>query len=137
MCSSLCTSSRTANDCSGTTSDRASQTTPQSRFDVSNRGAGGILASVTTKEASELLNRFRAGKVGAAEVLHAFQAEPVADLGFAQVDLHRSLRKNFPEVVYGEGKTPAQVAAIAERIARSEKRFLVTRITAEHARAVR
>ena len=92
---------------------------------------------MTTKEASELLNRFRAGNVGAADVLHAFQAEPVADLGFAQIDLHRSLRKNFPEVVYGEGKTPAQVAAIAERIARSEKRFLVTRITAEHARAVR
>jgi len=92
---------------------------------------------VTTKEASELLSRFRAGKVSAAQVLHAFQAAPVADLGFAQIDLHRSLRKNFPEVVYGEGKTPEQVAAIAQRIARSEKRFLVTRITAEHARAVR
>ena len=84
-----------------------------------------------------MLSRFRAGKVSAAEVLHAFQAAPVADLGFAQIDLHRSLRKNFPEVVYGEGKTPAQVAAIAERIGRSEKRFLVTRITAEHARSVR
>jgi len=84
-----------------------------------------------------LLSRFRAGKVSAAAVLHAFQAAPVADLGFAQIDLHRSLRKNFPEVVYGEGKTPEQVAAIAQRIARSEKRFLVTRITAEHARAVR
>ena len=84
-----------------------------------------------------MLSRFRAGKVSAAAVLHAFQAAPVADLGFAQIDLHRSLRKNFPEVVYGEGKTPEQVAAIAQRIARSEKRFLVTRITAEHARAVR
>jgi NCAIR mutase (PurE)-related protein len=92
---------------------------------------------LTTKEASELLSRFRAGNVGAAQVLHAFQAEPVADLGFAQVDLHRSLRKNFPEVIYGEGKTPAQVAAIAMRIARAEKRFLATRITAEHAAAVR
>ena len=92
---------------------------------------------MTTKEASELLGRFRAGKVDAAEVLHAFQAAPVADLGFAQVDLHRSLRKNFPEVIYGEGKTPAQVAAIASRIARDEKRFLVTRITPEHAAAVR
>ncbi len=92
---------------------------------------------MTTKEASELLSRFRAGRVGADEVLHAFQAAPIADLGFAQIDLHRSLRKNFPEVVYGEGKTPAQVAAIAERIARTEKRFLVTRITGEHARAVR
>jgi NCAIR mutase (PurE)-related protein len=92
---------------------------------------------LTTKEASELLDRFRAGKVDATEVLHAFQAAPVADLGFAQVDLHRSLRKNFPEVIYGEGKTPAQVVAIAARIARDAKRFLVTRITPDHAAAVR
>lgn len=84
-----------------------------------------------------MLNRFRAGKVGLSEVLHAFQTAPIADLGFAQIDLHRSLRKNFPEVVFGEGKTPAQVAAIATRIARSENRFLVTRITPEHARVVR
>jgi len=69
--------------------------------------------ALTSKEASDLLERFRAGKIRLAEVLHAFQAAPVADLGFAQVDLHRSLRKNFPEVIYGEGKTPAQVAAIA------------------------
>jgi NCAIR mutase (PurE)-related protein len=92
---------------------------------------------VTSQEATELLSRFRAGKIDLAEVLRAFQSAPVADLGFAQIDLHRSLRKNFPEVVYGEGKTPAQVAAIAARIARTESRFLVTRITPEHARAVR
>jgi len=92
---------------------------------------------LTSKEASDLLERFRAGKTRIDEVLHAFQAAPVADLGFAQIDLHRSLRKNFPEVIYGEGKTPAQVAAIAERLARGEKRFLATRITIEHARAVR
>ena len=84
-----------------------------------------------------MLERFRAGRVSAEEVLHAFQAAPVADLGFAQIDLHRSLRKNFPEVVYGEGKTPKQVAEIAQRIARVEKRLLITRITAEHFRAVR
>ena len=91
---------------------------------------------MTTKEASDLLRRFRAGQARAEDVLHAFQAAPIADLGFAQVDLHRSLRKNFPEVIYGEGKTPAQVTAIAARIARDEKRFLVTRITPQHARSV-
>src|SRR3954453_3797930 len=92
---------------------------------------------VTSSEAKQLFQRFKAGEARLEQVLHAFQAEPVADLGFAQVDLHRSLRKNFPEVIYGEGKTPAQVAAIAMRIASAEKRFLATRITAEHAAAVR
>jgi hypothetical protein len=92
---------------------------------------------VTSKEAIELLEKFRAGLAGREEVLHAFQAAPVADLGFAQVDLHRSLRKGFPEVIYGESKTPAQVVQIALQISRRDERFLVTRVRPEHAAAVR
>ncbi len=92
---------------------------------------------VTTAQAIELLERFRAGKTGRAEVLRAFQAEPLADLGFAQVDLHRSLRKNFPEVIYGEGKTPGQVLAIAQKIVGHDGRVLVTRISLDHARVFR
>ena len=92
---------------------------------------------VTSTEAIALLKKFRAGRVTEEQVLRLFQDAPTADLGFAQVDLHRSLRKNFPEVVYGEGKTPAQVAAIAARLLKHEQRALVTRITVEHARAVR
>ena len=84
-----------------------------------------------------MLERFRAGKATRNAVLRAFQAAPVADLGFAQVDTHRSLRKGFPEVVYGQGKTPAQVAQIVAKLYQHERRVLVTRITPEHARAVR
>jgi NCAIR mutase (PurE)-related protein len=92
---------------------------------------------VTSTEAIALLDRLLAGKIGRDEALRAFQAAPVADLGFAQIDTHRALRKNFPEVIYGEGKTPDQVAKIASALSRNEKRFLITRITKEHARAVR
>jgi hypothetical protein len=92
---------------------------------------------VTTTEATQLLEKFRAGGVGRDEVLRAFQAAPVADLGFAQVDTHRALRKGFPEVVFGSGKTPAQVLAIAGKLLERERCVLVTRITAEHARALR
>ncbi len=92
---------------------------------------------MTSSEAIALLKRFRAGRVSLDKVLHAFQAAPVADLGFAKVDLHRSLRKNFPEVIYGENKTPAQVAAIASRIIKRDHRLLVTRIGPEHARLLR
>lgn len=92
---------------------------------------------MTSREAILLLEEFRAGKVGRDEVLRAFQAAPTADLGFAKVDLHRSLRKNFPEVIFGSGKTPAQVAAIAARLARQEDHVLITRIGPEHARAVK
>jgi hypothetical protein len=92
---------------------------------------------VTTAEAIALLDEFRAGKVSRERVLHAFQAAPLAELGFAQVDLHRALRKNFPEVIYGEGKSPEQVARIAAKLSEREQRVLVTRIGPEHARAIR
>jgi NCAIR mutase (PurE)-related protein len=92
---------------------------------------------VTTDQATALLDAFRAGRATRDDVLRAFQAAPVADLGFAQVDTHRALRKGFPEVIFGAGKTPAQVAAIAARLVAREQNVLVTRITAEHARRLK
>src|SRR5207249_11083585 len=93
--------------------------------------------SVTTSEAVKLLEDFRAGRVSRDRVLRAFQAAPVADLGFAQVDTHRALRKGFPEVIFGSGKTPEQVAAIATKLLEREQRLLVTRIDGPHVRALR
>src|SRR5579859_5840664 len=92
---------------------------------------------MTTNEAARLLDQFRAGKVSSSKVLSAFQAAPVADLGFAQVDTHRALRKGFPEVIFGAGKTPEQVVKIAATLLAREQRILVTRINGEHARALR
>jgi NCAIR mutase (PurE)-related protein len=53
---------------------------------------------------------------------------PYEDLGFAKIDHHRSLRDALPEVVFGQGKTPAQVAAIGERLVAQSGRLLVTRL---------
>jgi hypothetical protein len=92
---------------------------------------------MTTGEATQLLEQFRAGKIPREKVLHAFQAAPVADLGFAQVDTHRALRKNFPEVIFGAGKTPEQIVKIAAKLLDHGQQVLVTRITAEHARVLR
>jgi len=92
---------------------------------------------VTTTEAIKLLERFRAGAVSRDEVLRKFQAPPVADLGFAQVDTHRALRKGFPEVIFGAGKTPEQVIGIAAKVLEREQRVLVTRVTPEHARRLK
>jgi hypothetical protein len=92
---------------------------------------------MTTAEAAQLLEQFRAGKIPREKVLHAFQAAPVADLGFAQVDTHRALRKNFPEVIFGAGKTPEQVVKIADKLLELDQPVLVTRITPDHARALK
>ena len=71
-----------------------------------------------------------------AALLNALRAEPIDDLGFAQVDAHRALQQGFPEVVFGAGKTPEQVASIAAKVMDREDRVLVTRADAAHAVAV-
>jgi NCAIR mutase (PurE)-related protein len=61
----------------------------------------------------------------------------VADLGFAQVDSHRALRKGFPEVIFGAGKTPQQVVKIAGQLVKHNQPVLITRVGVEHARALK
>ena len=91
---------------------------------------------MTAQDATSLLDRFQRGEIPRDDVLRAFQAAPVADLGFAQVDLHRALRKGFPEVIFGAGKTPEQIVAIADRLVAADGRVLVTRIAEIHAAAL-
>ncbi|MEO6908455.1 MAG: nickel pincer cofactor biosynthesis protein LarB [Abditibacteriaceae bacterium] len=52
---------------------------------------------------------------------------PFEDLGFARVDHHRALRQGFPEVIYCEGKSPLQVAQIAQSICADGAPLLATR----------
>jgi NCAIR mutase (PurE)-related protein len=68
--------------------------------------------------------------------LRAFQAPPIAAMDFARIDTHRSLRKGFPEVVFGAGKTADQILKIATQLFRHEQRFLITRVSKEQARVV-
>jgi len=79
----------------------------------------------------ELLENVKAGSVSPEEAAARLATLPFEDLGFAKVDHHRALRRGFPETVFGEGKTPDQIAAIVERIAARGQRVLVTRTTAE------
>ena len=62
---------------------------------------------------------------------------PYVDTGFAKVDIHRELRCGFPEVVYGQGKTPEQVTAIVQQLAGASDRVLVTKAEESQFEAVR
>jgi len=62
--------------------------------------------------------------------------QPYEDLGFARVDHHRNARQGFPEVVFGQGKTPVQIASIAARIAAAGHTLLVTRASSDAHEAV-
>ena len=64
-------------------------------------------------------------------ILQFLRHGPYEDLGFARVDHHRSIRQGFPEVIFGPGKAPDQIAAIAERIVAAGQNLLVTRTTGE------
>ena len=96
---------------------------------------------MTPGEIRVLLDGVRDGSVspGTAEarLLDELRGRPFEDLGFARVDHHRAVRQGFPEVVLGLGKTPAQIAAIASRIADRGAPLLVTRATPEAFDAVR
>ncbi len=70
-------------------------------------------------------------------ILAILRAAPFEDMGFARVDTHRELRRGFPEVILGLGKTPDQVAAIAERIVARGQALLVTRAQPDAYEAVR
>lgn len=91
---------------------------------------------MTPEEATQLLQRFKAGELALDQVLHAFQSAPVVEFDFAKVDTHRALRKGFPEVIFGSGKTPDAVVQIAGAILSQDKRVLITRVIPAHAEAV-
>ena len=85
-------------------------------------------------ELRSLLGRVRRGTVSPARAAREIAAEPLEELGFATVDHQRALRSGFPEVVFGQGKTPEQMVAILARLARRHPVVLATRVD-EAARA--
>ncbi|WP_300464777.1 nickel pincer cofactor biosynthesis protein LarB [Desulfobacula sp.] len=58
-------------------------------------------------------------------------------IDFAQIDHHRSLRKGFPEVIFGQGKTSAHIIGILEKMIVHEDIILVTRLDKEKAHAIK
>jgi NCAIR mutase (PurE)-related protein len=92
---------------------------------------------MTEEEIRQILHEYRAGVLSDDGVLDRLRNLPFENLGFANVDHHRSLRQGFPEAVFGAGKTPEQVARIVESLAKNQHNILVTRATAEQFARVR
>jgi len=84
----------------------------------------------------KLLQDLSIGKVGVHTVMDRLRTLPYEDLGFASVDHHRSVRQGFPEVIFCEGKTRAQVIAIARGLIKKGGPLLATRVEADVARAL-
>jgi hypothetical protein len=77
-----------------------------------------------------LLQSVSRGDIAVEDALETLKHLTVEDIGYAHIDHHRSLRKGFPEVIYGENKTAAQIIGIMEKMMQRENIILVTRIDA-------
>jgi pyridinium-3,5-biscarboxylic acid mononucleotide synthase len=96
---------------------------------------------MTDAELLALLAELKQGTIPSAEaharILRAMRDAPYENLDFARIDHHRAVRQGVPEVVFGQGKTPSQIALIAERIVGRGHNLLVTRATREAFDAVK
>ena len=82
---------------------------------------------------NDLLQSVAAGTVSVSAAVEQLRHLPYEDIDYAHIDHHRSLRKGFPEVIFGQGKTAGQIIGILEKMADREGVVLVTRIDAEKA----
>jgi NCAIR mutase (PurE)-related protein len=81
------------------------------------------------EQVKRLLQEVRAGRTEPDEALNKLAGLPFEDLTYARVDHHRELRAGFPEVIFGQSKTPEHIVGIAERITASGSNLIVTRTT--------
>jgi pyridinium-3,5-biscarboxylic acid mononucleotide synthase len=84
----------------------------------------------------ELLEAVRAGSRPVEDALVELRDLPYAELGYATVDHHRSIRLGAPEVIFGQAKTAAQIAGIAKELLRTGQNVLVTRLEGDKAASV-
>lgn len=76
----------------------------------------------------DLLNRVHQRNLSPKDALKLLKDYPYQDLTFAKIDHHRELRRGLPEVIFGPGKTPAQIVKIAREILKKGDNLLITRV---------
>ncbi len=85
----------------------------------------------------ELLLEYKEGRMELDQALDRLRHLPYEDLGYAQIDHHRSIRQGFPEVIFGPGKTPEQILGIAAALLERSSNLLITRTSLETFELVR
>ena len=74
-----------------------------------------------------LLNSVAGGRISTEQAAERLQHLAYEDITYAHIDHHRSLRKGFPEVIFGEGKSADQITGILAKMIDQENIILVTR----------
>jgi pyridinium-3,5-biscarboxylic acid mononucleotide synthase len=92
---------------------------------------------VNAESIRQLFEQVRERKLSPDEAVQRLRHLPFEDLGFAKVDHHRALRNGMPEVIFGLGKRPIQLAQIFARLAKHEGNVLATRASKQQFAAVK
>ncbi|MEK6759347.1 MAG: nickel pincer cofactor biosynthesis protein LarB [Deltaproteobacteria bacterium] len=83
---------------------------------------------MNVKSIEQLLKGVQSGSVAVNAAMEELKGLPFEDLEFATIDTHRSLRQGFPEVIFGQGKTTAQIKAITKSMLSRKENVLITRV---------
>lgn len=85
-------------------------------------------------ELKQILDAVKTGAMSVEDAEHKIKIKPFEDVGYAKIDLHRKARQGVAEVIYGAGKTPAQMIGIIEAMQQNgQNLILMTRLSAEAA----
>jgi NCAIR mutase (PurE)-related protein len=79
----------------------------------------------------EVLDKVQRGKLSPKKALNILKDYPYQDLTFAKIDHHRELRKGYPEIIFGLGKTEEQIVKIAQEIIKKRSNLLITKLDEE------
>ncbi|MBU1571355.1 MAG: nickel pincer cofactor biosynthesis protein LarB [Proteobacteria bacterium] len=84
----------------------------------------------------KILKSVSAGSTSVEDAVKSLKHIHLEDIDYAHIDHHRAIRKGFPEVIFGEGKTAGQIVGIMEKMAAQEEIILVTRADKEKSESV-
>ena len=90
-----------------------------------------------TEDIRKILEQVKKGTLSTSAALQKLKTLPLEDIGFATLDHHRSLRKGFPEVIWGEGKTSTQIVTIIKKMLSKKHPILVTRVDSRKAARIK
>ncbi len=79
------------------------------------------------KKLKEILSQVKEGKLHPEEALHLFKDFDYKELNYAKIDNHRQLRTGYPEVIFGQNKTPEHITGIVEYMLNHDNNILITR----------
>jgi len=84
----------------------------------------------------KILKKVKSGDMPVEEAIERLRSLPYDDIGCAKIDLHRAIRKGFPEVVFCQGKTCEQSVEIVQRLARHHAKVIATRVAPDVAERI-